>query len=390
MKILYCSTLTSNKLLENLSEKIGYPLTSLTIQKFHRLIVKGLVANGCQVDSVSTSPSVSFFNNAKDDVEDGIHYHYITTIELPLIRHFCILFGVLFQTIYWHLKSKEKHFIICDVLNISVCMGAVFSRLFGVKVIGIVTDMPGLMVGIKQGLVSTIMKKINLFLLKRIDAFIFLTEAMNQPLNPEQKPYIIMEGLVDVDMQMESRLPNDKYRDVVYAGGIYEKYGLALLIEAFRKVKGDDLRLLLYGRIGDMPHDMEYYEKLDPRLHYMGIRPNSEIVQEELQATLLVNPRPSTEEFTKYSFPSKNMEYMVSGTPVLTMDLPGMPSEYDDNLFICKDESVEGLSSKLNEILSLSQEALENVGSKGKDFVLIHKNNKVQSQRILNFIYNYF
>ena len=51
-------------------------------------------------------------------------------------------------------------------------------------------------------------------------------------------------------------------------------------------------------------------------------------VAEELKATLLVNPRPTTEEFTIYSFPSKNMEYMASGTPLLTTKLPGMPEEY--------------------------------------------------------------
>ena len=36
------------------------------------------------------------------------------------------------------------------------------------------------------------------------------------------------------------------------------------------------------------------------------------IVKEEKKSTLLVNPRFTNEEYTKYSFPSKNMEYMAS------------------------------------------------------------------------------
>ena len=38
---------------------------------------------------------------------------------------------------------------------------------------------------------------------------------------------------------------------------------------------------------------------------------NDRVVEEQLRATLLVNPRPTTEAFTKYSFPSKNMGQAV-------------------------------------------------------------------------------
>jgi hypothetical protein len=38
---------------------------------------------------------------------------------------------------------------------------------------------------------------------------------------------------------------------------------------------------------------------------------NDRVVEEQLRATLLVNPRPTAEAFTKYSFPSKNMGQAV-------------------------------------------------------------------------------
>ena len=73
-----------------------------------------------------------------------------------------------------------------------------------------------------------------------------------------------------------------------------------------------------------------------PAVKYKGVAPNAVIVEEELKATLLVNPRPTGEEYTKYSFPSKNMEYMASGTPVLTTCLPGMPAEYNEYVYLLK------------------------------------------------------
>lgn len=67
-----------------------------------------------------------------------------------------------------------------------------------------------------------------------------------------------------------------------------------------------------------MENDIRKYEKIDNRNKYFRVVPNQAVAEEELKATLLVNLRPSNEEFTKYSFPSKNMEYMVLGTPTLT------------------------------------------------------------------------
>ena len=57
--------------------------------------------------------------------------------------------------------------------------------------------------------------------------------------------------------------------------------------------------------------------KKDNRIVFKGMVPNKIVVEDQLKATLLVNPRPSIGEFTRYSFPSKNMEYMVSGTPMV-------------------------------------------------------------------------
>ena len=110
------------------------------------------------------------------------------------------------------------------------------------------------------------------------------------------------------------------------------------------------------------------------------------VVAEQIKASLLVNPRPTQEEFTKYSFPSKNMEYMVSGTPIVTTKLPGMPAEYNDFVYLFDDETVPGMSQKINELLGKSAEELHHFGSLSKSFVLGKKNNVVQAKGILNFL----
>ena len=52
----------------------------------------------------------------------------------------------------------------------------------------------------------------------------------------------------------------------------------------------------------------------DKRIIYWGVVEQKHVFEMQQQATLLVNPRKGHEEYTKYSFPSKTMEYMASGT----------------------------------------------------------------------------
>ena len=88
----------------------------------------------------------------------------------------------------------------------------------------------------------------------------------------------------------------------------------------------------------------------------------------------------------KYSFPSKTMEYMASGTPVLTTILPGMPKEYYPYVYLLPDESAAGISGMLKQVLSQSDEALFEKGNAARNFVLDTRNNVVQAAKILEML----
>ena len=100
----------------------------------------------------------------------------------------------------------------------------------------------------------------------------------------------------------------------------------------------------------------------------------------------MVNPRPTNEEYTKYSFPSKNMEYMVSGTAVLTTDLPGMPEKYKQHVYLIEDESVDGICKVLRRIAEFNEEDVINKGRMAREFVLSEKNNKIQTKKIIELV----
>ena len=166
---------------------------------------------------------------------------------------------------------------------------------------------------------------------------------------------------------------------------LYSLYGVDRLARAFTRVQDPDARLLLFGT-GDAEADIRAAMEQDPRIRLMGLADNETVVAEELRATLLVNPRPTDGAYAAYSFPSKNLEYMASGTPVLTTRLSGIPAEYEAYTYLFYEETEAAMAEALDKALALPRETLHEKGMEARAFVLREKTNTRQGKRILDFM----
>ena len=392
MNILYLSVLVSPSALRE-AENTDRAFSAYAVQKFHHLLTRGLVKNGAKVNALSTFylPRVGKGFFRKSEYCDGVHFDYIPTLNNSLFRHPWLLLYCFVRVLLFGIFNRREKVLFCDVLNVTACMGAVAAaKLIGLRRVGIVTDMPEFTVGVNAGSQQNPGKKnfssrLNLKTINGFSHFVFLTEQMNTALNRKGKPYIIMEGLVDSSFVMSDKTGKKAKKIVLYAGGIDEKYGLRLLVEGFIRARVEDSELHIYGD-GPFATQIKEYEKEHANVFYMGIRPNEIIVEKEQEATLLVNPRPTKEAFTKFSFPSKNMEYMLSGTPLLTTKLPGMPQEYYPHVFLFEGESIDGYANRIQDVLSLPVEKLREKGHEAKKWVYANKNNIVQAKKILDII----
>jgi glycosyltransferase involved in cell wall biosynthesis len=110
------------------------------------------------------------------------------------------------------------------------------------------------------------------------------------------------------------------------------KFGIKELVDSFVKIKDPNYKLILCGD-GDA---REYVEKMaheDERIEFKGMVTAKEAKNYVDMADVLVNPRPNNEEYTKYSFPSKNIEYLMTGKPVVAYMLDGMSEKYRDFIY---------------------------------------------------------
>ncbi len=394
MNLLYasklCSPLKFKEMFENTKEKPGQ-----AVQKYHLLMVEGLKHNpDTRINVISALPvsrktSKQLYYSAEKEIYQGTDFRYLPFINVPVFRQIFLLISGIFYGMQW--ANKRPGIIITDVLDITVSIvSIVVAWLSDKKCVGIVTDVPTIRPntnGLRVPFRTRIITRVNMFILDRFDAYVFLTDQMNDLLNTRNKPYVVIEGQVDRRMAHATNNINDKYpkKTVLYAGALKEIYGLKLLTEAFIKADLNDAELYIYGT-GDNESELREISVAHPNIKYFGLVENNLVVQEQIKSTLLVNPRFTHEEYTKYSFPSKNMEYMVSGTPVLTTCLLGMPEEYKQFVYLIEDETVVGLAQTLKLVLSKSREELHQKGLETKQFVLATKNNVVQAEKIMNMI----
>ena len=101
---------------------------------------------------------------------------------------------------------------------------------------------------------------------------------------------------------------------------------------------------------------------------------------------MLINPRPVGESYTKYSFPSKTIEYMLSGTPLLMTQLEGVPSGYFDHVYSAGDGSFEALRAGLSEAMDATDAQRKEKGERARNFILSRCGAEQQAKRILDFL----
>ena len=387
MRIIYASCLISKKKNKELFENNTY--TGFQVQKFHQLLCHGFAFNKCDIQILSALPVTrkncnKIFIKKDYEKEGSIFFNYLTVINLPILKNIFIILAAMIE-MFKLAKCKDNVFLMADCLNQSVSFGAVIvSKILGIKSIGIITDLPDFLSDKGKN-------SFNNMIIKMFNNYVLLTDEMNdyivENITHKNKPYIVIEGSVDYTILNETTYEKYEKKVCMYTGTLAKIYGIEYLVKGFIKANVLNSELHLYGD-GDFKNELIDLCKKNSNIKYFGTKPNEYIVEEQKKATLLINPRPSNEEFTKYSFPSKNLEYMASGTPLLATDLPGIPDEYKRYEYIIENENIEGIANMFRYVLNLTDAELRKKGKMAQEFVLGTKNNIIQTKKIMEWLNN--
>lgn len=293
----------------------------------------------------------------------------------------------------WSEKNKEEEKIVViyaiHTPFIKACVK--LKKKYKIKIVLIVPDLPECMGG-QNSFIRNRLQKLNYKVLTNlypsIDGFVLLSKYMTELLPIQNKPWTVVEGIFNNasdDVSIDVSREDDKIKTIFYSGTLAKRYGILNLVEAISSIDDENVRLMICGD-GDSVGIIKEYVKKDNRIIYKGQLPRTEVLKLQRSATLLVNPRTPEGEFTKYSFPSKTMEYLASGVPTLLYKLPGIPDEYYKYCYAIEELGIPALANKINEILKLDDIVLKAKGLEAQKFICENKNPREQTKKIINLI----
>lgn len=399
MKLLYFTTASDPAQYEKIQQQSRVK-ASVASQVFESSLLKGfselsgieLTLHSFPMIAAFPGSKLLFWGAKKQKTVGGFQTKWLPTVNLYGLKQFSQRLSAGRAVRRWlkeNRDDKDKAILLYSVYEPIAAQVLKYAKKYSCKTFVIVPDLPRDMYKtISRNPVMALMQK---RYMKRaidcqdkFDGYIYLTEAMSEVVAPG-KPFAVIEGIADTaDVLSPSAEEKHKKRSIMYAGALREDYGLKNLIEAFLKLSLPDTELWLFGA-GNYVPQIEQYAADNETIKYFGRVSREEVLEQERKATLLVNVRDPKEAFTKYSFPSKTIEYMLSGTPLLTTKLSGIPKEYEAYLYCIDDNSEEMICNAMRDIFAKQQTLIEK-GAAAQQFISREKNARAQAQRLTSFL----
>lgn len=178
-----------------------------------------------------------------------------------------------------------------------------------IPLMGLVTDNPRNISGMSK-MTTTLLS----FFAKKCNAFVCLTESLNNIYNKANKPSLLIKGLSKNSSHLTKSPVNYPY--FFYAGTLLSKYGICELIQAYKSLKDVGAKLVIAGH-----HEDEEFRnaiKDSPRIVYLGNIDNDIVIKYENYSIANINPRPFMENIDSDSIPSKVIEYSSKNSLIIS------------------------------------------------------------------------
>ena len=333
-----------------------------------------------------------FVRSRQITFNDGLQARLISFMNVIILKQLTMGLANLIFLINWLRRHRhQRRFVF--VYNVYPPMSfpvILATRLLRGKAVAVVLDFPHNLSFNFQGW-KGMLQRINVWLeshsLVHFDGIISCTKYVVEDFAPG-RPMIVMEGGVnpaDVETRSEPARQPGLESVCFFSGTLSEINGIDLLLKAFRLIPDPSFRLWIFGK-GPLETDVQAASLQDKRIVYWGFLPNEEVMFYQRQATVLLNARPTDQLITRYTFPSKLSEYMLSGRPVITTALPGIPKDYFDCVYVLSEETPIGLASLIRYVCAKPAFELAEFGSRAREFILQTRNWSIQGRRVYEFI----
>ncbi len=390
MKLLYLGGVCSD---ENFAKVLSkHSLVANAAFKYEKEFIynigNALGISNSDVNIVSYLPTTD--EPCDDEIVSGVLHRYVQFERSGIFG----AFGALRKS-YKYIKEflkatkNEERIVVTYATNPILLFPALFLKLFNrFKIITICSEVPKLRnYEYTSAIKGFVLKNVYTFINRRMDGYIFFSKHMQSLCNKKNKPWLVVEGLPQIKEIEHDFVPENSGTDIVmYAGGLDSGYGIEELVDSVKYIRHKNVKLYICGA-GCLADDIKEAAKSDERIVFLGMVENARVTEMERNAAILINPRKKDLQLSKYSFPSKTLEYMANGFAVtLISELDGIPEEYFEHAYILNNIAPQAIAESIDKILDIDVLQRREFARNAYQFLIDNKTSKIQCEKIALFL----
>ena len=377
-------------------------IPALQTQRFGEALVKSLYsAFGKEMDVFSVAPILDYPQSrllisprANWMIHPGVKAHqaaFINVIGLKHLTRFLATFVFVFK---WAFRNRHAQRVIFmhGAQSCQIWGALLGSFIYKALCMPYLTDDLGLVSAWEGGLVRAVRRLDDRLLrsgLRRMSVMIAMTKDLAEKWGPDL-PYLVVPAILPEGVLPEGYAAvEDTHFNIVYSGGLEKHFGVRLLLDAFACSKAPHWRLIITGK-GAVAAEIQRRALDDPRIQFKGLVSFDDLKAIYSRASVFVNPRASTDPRAPYCFPSKLVEQMSTGVPVVSTDMPCLTAGFRKNLVLISPETPEQLHKALLHVEKLAVEERLALGQAARAFVVRECSLDVVGASIKKKIMQYF
>ncbi len=326
-------------------------------------------------------------------LDNGLPVRFLPFLNITPLKQVSLGLATAVAILRWGWRVRRCPRRLVWTFNLSVPPGLftlLAARIVGAKILASIVDMnePGHTVPDRW--MYRIDFAMHRWLIPKLDGHIVVADQIMRDFAPG-RTYLRVEGGVTQDMldvgerRRELKQHADSLFTVTAAGSLDEANGIPELIEAFRLLTPERFRLRIIGG-GPLEALVRKAAAEDPRIEYAGVLPFDRVLDAYRSSDVLINMRITKRLSTRYFFPSKLLEYLASGVPVITTCTGHVQEEFGPYCILLHDESRAALAGAIEEVASMPPEARSAMGARARAFMAAHKVWPIQGRRIATYI----
>lgn len=317
------------------------------------------------------------YRGGRDRLNDGTSVKFLPFLNLGPLKIVTLGVASFAQTLAWSWRNRkaERRVVIAYNLNAPPAWPLLLAcRLAKCEFVPFVVDIyvPG------ESVADNWLRRLEFDSQKRIipkvDGLLVANKAIVEDFAQGRTSMLIDGGVPEHFLRKfeQSSVREPRPFHVVFAGRLCPLKGIDLLLDAIAKADDPDIRFTITGT-GPWHDQVKKAAMHDPRLTYTGLIPRRDLLEVYKDADLVLNLQRTDNQTHRYVFPSKVVECLATGVPLLTTRTGHAESEFGPFTILLEDETPDGLASKIKEIMAWPESGRREIGQRAQAYIREHR-----------------